>query len=130
MVAKYFTQQKGVDFTDTLSLVAKLASVKLMLGLAAIKGWSLTRMDVSNALLHSDHDEEIFMSLSQGYTLATCTLPPNHVCHFHKSMYGLKQASRQWYHCLCNVVHTVGYTQSPADNTLFFKYTGATFTAS
>ncbi|CAA7044894.1 unnamed protein product [Microthlaspi erraticum] len=59
------TQQEGVDFTDTFSPVAKLVSVKLLLGLAAIKGWSLTQMNVFNAFLHSDLDEEIYMSLPQ-----------------------------------------------------------------
>ncbi|CAA7049428.1 unnamed protein product [Microthlaspi erraticum] len=68
--------------------------VKLLLGLAAIKGWSLTQMDVSNAFLHSDLDEEIYMSLPQGYTPAPGeVLPPNPVCRLHKSLYGLKQAS-------------------------------------
>jgi len=51
--------------------VAKLASVKLILGLAARFGWSLTQMDVTNAFLHSDLDEEIYMSLPQGYTSPT-----------------------------------------------------------
>lgn len=40
LVAKGFTQQKGVDYFDTFSLVAKLASVKLMLGLAPRQGWN------------------------------------------------------------------------------------------
>lgn len=76
LVAKGFTQQEGVDFTDTFSPVAKLASVKLLLGLAAIQGWSMSQMDVSNAFLHSDLDEEIFMSIPQGYVPASGILPP------------------------------------------------------
>ncbi|XP_033142562.1 uncharacterized protein LOC117132479 [Brassica rapa] len=38
LVAKGYTQKEGVDFTDTFSPVAKLASVKLLLALAAIQG--------------------------------------------------------------------------------------------
>ena len=96
LVAQGFTQQEGVYYLETFSPVAKLTSVKLLLSLAAAKGWSLTQMDVSNAFLHGDLDEEIYMSLPQGYTPApSVILPPNPVCKLRKSLYGLKQASRQ-----------------------------------
>lgn len=70
LVAKGYTQQEGIDYIETFSPVVKLASVKLVLGLAAIHGWTLTQMDVTNAFLHGVLDEEIFMSLPQGYTPA------------------------------------------------------------
>lgn len=129
LVAKGYTQQEGVDFTDTFSPVAKLASVKFFLSLAAIKGWSLSQMDVSNAFLHSELDEEIYMTVPQGYTPASGDLPPNPVWRLHKSIYGLKQASRQWYHCLSDVLLRAGFVQCPSDNTLFMKLSGENFTA-
>lgn len=46
LVAQGFTQQEGIDYLDTFSPVAKLTSVKLLLSLAAINGWSLNQMDV------------------------------------------------------------------------------------
>lgn len=46
LVAQGFTQQEGVDYLDTFSHVAKLTSVKLLLSLASIKGWTLSQMDV------------------------------------------------------------------------------------
>ncbi|KAL9281348.1 putative RNA-directed DNA polymerase [Arabidopsis thaliana] len=129
LVAKEFTQQEGVDYFDTFSPVAKLASVKLVLGCAAKKGWSLTQIDVSNAFLHSELDEEIYMSLPQGYTPSSGFLPSNHVCRLHKSIYGLKQTSRQWYKCLSKTLLDAAFIQSQSDNTLFVQLQGTSFIA-
>ncbi|KAG7554761.1 Retrotransposon gag domain [Arabidopsis suecica] len=129
LVAKGYTQQEGIDYFETFSPVAKLATVKLILGLAAKKNWSLTQMDVTNAFLHSELEEEIYMSLPQGYTPASGSLPPNAVCRLHKSIYGLKQASRQWYRCFSGVLLKNGFVQAHPDNTLFVKFTAKSFIA-
>ena len=129
LVAKGYTQLEGVDYFETFSPVAKLATVKLILDLAAKKNWSLTQMDVTNAFLHSELEEEIYMSIPQGYTPSDGVLPPNAVCRLHKSIYGLKQASRQWYKCFSSVLFKNGFIQTHVDNTLFVKFTATSFIA-
>jgi len=54
---------------------------------------------------------------------------PNKVCKLQKSLYGLKQASRQWYGKLTTTLLALKFTQSLADHSLFIKNTRVSFTA-
>jgi len=56
------------------------------------------------------------------------TSKPNQVCKLSKSLYGLKQASRNWYEKLTNLLLTNGYKQAASDASLFIKSTTETFT--
>ena len=61
LVAKGYTPTYGVDYYETFSHVAKIASVQILISLAANLGWPLFLLDVKNAFLLGDLYEEVYM---------------------------------------------------------------------
>jgi len=123
LVAKGYTQIDGLDYFDTFSPVAKLATVRLVMALASINNWHLHQLDVNDAFLHGELEEDVYMIVPPGIK----TTKPNQVCKFKKSLYGLKQASRKWYKKLTYVLTQQHYTQATSDHSLFIKKTSDSF---
>jgi hypothetical protein len=54
LVAKGYAQMHGINYEETYSLVAKMTTVRVIIAMATVKGWSLHQMDVKNVFLHGD----------------------------------------------------------------------------
>ena len=82
-----FTQTNGIHYQETFSLVAKLNTIKVLLSLAINLDWPLYQMDVKNAFLNGDLEEEVYMEIPLGVR----TFKNSHqVYRLYKSLYGLK----------------------------------------
>ncbi|PNX90529.1 putative copia-type protein, partial [Trifolium pratense] len=78
---------------------------------------------INNAFLNGDLSEEVYMHIPQGLPRQGGNL----VCRLNKSLYGLRQASRQWFNKFSSTILKLGFKQSSADHSLFTKGQGANF---
>lgn len=118
------TQIEGLNFHDTFAPVANLVIVPYVLAVATIHHWTLHQLDVNNAFLHGDLDEEIYMTPPPRY----CGQGESHVCCLQKFLYGLKQASQNWFSKLTSVLLAATFQQSQADHSLFLSSKPSSFT--
>ena len=86
-------------------------TIRILLEVAADKNWELHQMDVHNAFLHGDLEEEIYMKPPPGFQPSD----PSLVCKLHKSLYGLRQAPRCWFSKLSTALLKYGFVQCRKD---------------
>ncbi|KAL2240968.1 UNVERIFIED_CONTAM: Retrovirus-related Pol polyprotein from transposon RE1 [Sesamum indicum] len=119
LVAKGYSQVEGVDYFDRFSPVAKVVTVRVFLTVATGSHWPIHQVDINNAFLHGFLEEDIYMEAPAGYDI-----PSGKCCRLKRSLYGLKQASRQWNQELTNKLLQFDFAQSLNDYCLFIKGSG------
>ncbi|WJX61410.1 hypothetical protein P8452_46503 [Trifolium repens] len=118
LVAQGYTQIEGLDFDETFAPVARLESIRLLLGVACILKFKLYQMDVKSAFLNGYLQEEVYVEQPKGFVDPE---HPNYVYKLKKALYGLKQAPRAWYERLTQFLEEQGYRKGGSDKTLFVK---------
>ena len=121
LVAKGYTQKEGIDYDETFSPVAMLKSVRIVLTVAAVLDYEIWQMDVKTAFLNGELEEDIYMQQPKGFI----ALGQEHmVCKLHRSIYGLKQASRSWNNRFDQVIKLYGFEKSLDEPCVYKKIQG------
>ena len=107
-------QKEGIDYGETFSPVAKLDSIRLFIALTIL--WELKPMqaDAPSAFVQAPLDEEVYMRSIPGHEL-----PPGKIYKLKQSLYGLKQASRNWNKLFVATIRELELIQLREDNCLF-----------
>ena len=79
-------------------------------------------MDVKTIFLNGDIEEEVYMKQPEGFS---SSVGEHLVCKLRKSIYGLKQASRQWYFKFHEVISSFGFVENPMDQCIYQKVSGS-----
>ncbi|KAE8247330.1 hypothetical protein A4X06_0g4533 [Tilletia controversa] len=118
LVAQGYTQVEGVDYDETFAPVARLSALRMMVTLAIQLGLRLHGMDVKTAYLNGELDVDIYMRQPPGYDDGS-----GKVCLLLRTLYGLKQSGRYWYHKLRDRLLEADFIQLKSEPCLFHKTT-------
>ncbi|KAG8735095.1 hypothetical protein FRC10_011005 [Ceratobasidium sp. 414] len=116
LVAKGYSQVKGVDYELTFAPVLRLDAFHLLCALAAIQDLDIHQMDVIGAFLNGVLAEEIYMEQPPGFQDST-----DRVLRLIKTLYGLKQSARVWNKRLHEALLTLGYARLYADSCVYMR---------
>jgi hypothetical protein len=118
LVAKGYSQQQGVDYTEVYAPVARMDTVRMIIALAAQRGWKIFQLDVKSAFLHGELSEDVYVEQPMGYVQKGNEYK---VYILQKALYGLKQAPRAWFSIIEAHFVSEGFQRCHSEQTLFVK---------
>ncbi|GJS03957.1 retrotransposon protein, putative, ty1-copia subclass [Tanacetum coccineum] len=118
VLAKGYTQTPGIDYEETFSPVADIRAIRILIAIAAYYDYEIWQMDVKTAFLNGYLNEEVYMEQPEGFVNQKY---PNRVCKLKRSIYGLKQASRQWNKRFDDEIKKFGFSQNADEPCVYLK---------
>ncbi|GKE69655.1 retrotransposon protein, putative, ty1-copia subclass [Tanacetum coccineum] len=98
-----------VDYEETFSPIADIRAIRILISIATLYDYEIWQMDVKTAFLNGHLSKEVYMKQLEGFVNPKY---PNHVCNLKRSIYGLKQASRQWIKRFDDEIKKFSFTQN------------------
>ena len=106
--------QEDGDFPTDSPTVQK-HSIRLLLALAVKYGWDISTTDITSAFLQGNPlDRDVYIKPPKEAN------QPGKLYKLNKCLYGLKDASRQWYFKVLNKLKALGFQKAFCDKGVFF----------
>jgi hypothetical protein len=124
LVAKGFMPREDIDCNETFSPISCKDSFRIIIALVVHYDLELHQMDVKTTFLNGDVLENVYMAQPKGFAMKR----KEHMgCHMKKSIYGVKQASRQWYLKFDETIRNFGFKENEEDNCIYTKFRNRKF---
>ncbi|GJU38258.1 retrotransposon protein, putative, ty1-copia subclass, partial [Tanacetum coccineum] len=115
----------GIDYEETFSPVADIRAIRILIAIAAYHDYEIWKMDVKTSFLNRYLFEEVYMEQPKGFVNPKYL---NRVCKLKRSIYRLKQASRQWNKRFNDEINKFGFTQNCDEPCVYLKASGSNVT--
>ena len=105
-MAKGYVQRHGIDYDEVFAPVARVETIRMIIAIAASKGWPIHHLDVKTALLHGELKDEVYVTQPEGFVIKS---KEDKVYKLHKALYGLRHAPRAWNIKLKRILKELGF---------------------
>ncbi|GJT68998.1 retrovirus-related pol polyprotein from transposon TNT 1-94, partial [Tanacetum coccineum] len=78
LVAKGYQQEKGIDFKESFTPLARIEAIRIFIANAASKIMTIYQMDVKTTFLNGELKEEVYVCQPEGF------VDPNHPTHVYR----------------------------------------------
>ena len=120
LVFKGYSQEEGIDFGETFSLVARLEGVITLLAYIAHKGFKVYQIDVKSTFLNGILDEEVYIEQPKGFVGSRKRFK-NYTRHYMVSSklleLGMKDFITTWYKLVFNEQMIIAVCMSKKNQT-------------
>ncbi|GKC79492.1 retrotransposon protein, putative, ty1-copia subclass, partial [Tanacetum coccineum] len=118
LMTKGYTQTPWIDYEETFSPIADIRAIRILIAIAAFYDYEIWQIDVKTAFLNGYLSKEVYMEQPEGFVNPKY---PNRVCKMKRSIYGLKQASRQWNKRFDDEIKKFSFTQNCDEPCVYLK---------
>ncbi|GJQ97131.1 retrotransposon protein, putative, ty1-copia subclass [Tanacetum coccineum] len=102
--------------------VVDIRAIRILIAITAFYDYEIWKMDIKTAFLNGHLFKEVYMVQPEGFVNPKF---PNRVCKFKRSIYGLKQASRQWNKRFDDKIKKFGFSQNRDEPCVYMKVSGS-----
>ena len=121
LIVKGYHQRQGIDYDETLSPIAMLKSIRILLAIDAYCDYEIWKLDVKKTFCKGNLSKDMCMTQPEVFTPRN----GNKICKLQRSIYGLKQACKGWNIRFNEIIKEFDISQNTDEPCVYKKDSGS-----